>query len=63
MPTIEQAAADNLISAAMTQEKETTVILLLGAAKRIDPDVNISVYHKIWLDAWLDGANKERRNK
>ena len=63
MPTIEQAAADNLISVAMQQEKEVTAILLLNSAKRIDPTVDVSAYHEIWLEAWLDGANKERRNK
>ena len=60
MPTIEQAAADNLISVAMQQEKEVTAILLLNSAKRIDPTVEISVYHEIWLEQWLDAANRER---
>ena len=60
MPTIEQAAADNLIMQAMVQEKESIAISLLNSANRIDPNVNVNHYHKFWIARWKVVTRKER---
>lgn len=58
--TIEQEAAQSLISRAMSETRLSTALILIESAHRLDNSIDVQEQENIWLQSWMIRENEKR---
>lgn len=58
--TTDIEASAELTELALQAQKESTCDLLLSAAKRLNPNLDIDEYKSQWLESWIQQTRQER---
>lgn len=61
--TTNNAAALELIEKAYNAKEQSTVTLLLGAAKRLDSTIDTKAIEQQWFNKWLADQQEKRNTK